>query len=69
MLKRPEPPPDRHKRHRARAKAGRAVYAVELGGEELEFLIRTAWLLESEACDRRLVGAAVSRLLAASARR
>jgi len=45
----PDRPPDRHKRHRARVKAGLAVYQVELGAEELSWLIRLHWLAESEA--------------------
>jgi hypothetical protein len=68
MLERPDIP-DRHRRFRARQRAGRAIYAVELGAEELDFLIRTGWLLESEACDRDAVGAALSRMLADAARR
>ena len=63
------PIPDRHRRFRARRRAGKAIYAVELGGEELEFLIRTRWLQEAEACDRDAVGAALSRMLADAARR
>jgi hypothetical protein len=63
------PIPDRHRRFRARRRAGRAIYAVELGGEELDLLIRTGWLLESEACDRTAVGAALTRMLTDAARR
>ena len=63
------PIPDRHRRFRQRRAAGRAVYQVELGGEELEFLIRTHWLLEGEACDRDAVGAGITRMLADAARR
>ena len=70
MLKRPDDAPrDRHFRFRQRRKRGAAVYAVELGGEELEFLIRTSWLLEREVGDRHAVGRAIGALLAASARR
>jgi hypothetical protein len=69
MLQRPDRAPDRRARHRQRARDGRRCYQVELGGEELEFLIRTQWLAEAEASDRLAVGSAVARLIAASARR
>jgi hypothetical protein len=68
MLERPDIP-DRHRRFRARRRAGKAVYQVELGGEELDLLIRTGWLLDGEACDRDAVGAALTRMLADAARR
>jgi hypothetical protein len=63
------PIPDRHRRFRQRRAAGRAVYQVELGGEELDLLIRTGWLTEAELCDRLVVGAALSRMIADAARR
>jgi hypothetical protein len=71
MLKRPDdpPPPDRHRRFRARRKAGKACYQLELGCEELEFLIRTGWLPDAEASDRSAVGSAIARMLADAARR
>jgi len=69
MLKRPDPPPDRHRRHRARVKAGRACCTVEVDGEVIDFLVRTAWLSPNEAHDRVVVGSAITRMLAASARR
>ena len=69
MLHRPVPPVDRHARFRRRRRDGRAVDLVELGGEEREFLIRTHWLLEGEACDRDAVGAGITRMLADAARR
>jgi hypothetical protein len=68
MLERPAPH-DRHARFRARRRAGKACYQVELGGEELTFLIRTRWLQEGEAGDRASVGAALTRMLADAARR
>jgi hypothetical protein len=71
MLKRPDRPdlPDRHRRFRQRRRDGKAVYQVELGCEELDFLIRNLWITEDEVGDRRAVGDAVSRLVADSARR
>jgi len=68
VLERPDPP-DRHKRHRARVKAGRACCTVEFDGAVIDFLIRLGWLLEREAADRKLVGKAIGALIAASARR
>jgi hypothetical protein len=68
MLNRPDIP-DRHRRFRARRRAGRAIYAVELGAEELDWLVRLHWLQEGEAYDRDAVGAALSRMLADAARR
>src|SRR5262245_19064223 len=70
MLKRPDDlPPDRHRRHRQRAKAGRACYVIELDGEGLSFLIRTGWLLEGEADDRQAIGRALSAMVQDAARR
>jgi hypothetical protein len=62
-------PRDRHFRFRQRRKAGKAVAPIEFDGAVIDFLIKTSWLVESEACDRAAVGSAVSRMLAASARR
>jgi hypothetical protein len=42
---------------------------VELGGEELQFLIRWEWLDERAVGDRASVGSAISRMLADAARR
>jgi hypothetical protein len=70
MLKRSDDAPrDRHHRFRQRRRAGRAVYQVELGGEELDFLVRLHWLTEAEAGDRGAVGRAIGAMIAASARR
>jgi len=69
MLSRPDLPPDRHKRFRQRRRDGLACYTITIGASELEFLVRTGWLLESEVGDRRLVGDGIARMLAASARR
>jgi hypothetical protein len=71
---RPPPPNDRTRRerqfrYRRRQHDGRLVVRVEVGGEILELLVRLQWLTESDAGDRRLVGLAIGRLLADSARR
>ena len=70
MLNRPDDTPtDRHKRFRRRRKAGKAVAPIEFDGAVFDWLVRLGWLLESEACDRQLVGRAIGAMLAASARR
>jgi hypothetical protein len=69
VLKRPDHPPDRHARFRARRRDGKACYVVELGGEELQFLIRLHWLNENEASDRAAVGKALGAMVADAARR
>jgi hypothetical protein len=70
MLKRlSDPPPDRHRRFRQHRRDGRACYTVELGGEELDFLVRLQWLQEAEAGDRRAVGRAIGAMVSDAARR
>jgi hypothetical protein len=56
-------PPGRWRRYRARLRAGRMVPddLPDIGVDELEFLIRTQCLAESEAADRRAVGCAIAR--------
>ena len=47
---------DRWRRYRARLRAGRMVPDMpDIGVDELEFLIRTQCLAESEAADRRAI--------------
>jgi hypothetical protein len=58
----------RDRRLRARRKAGRACYLVEIDGAILDLLLRTGWASEAELSDARAVGTAITRLLAASAR-
>src|SRR5262249_39447102 len=64
MLHRPDNPPpgDRHRRFRARRRDGKACYQVELGAEELDFLIRTHWLQESEVGDKQVVSRAIGAM-------
>lgn len=57
------------KRYRRRRDDGRACYTVELGAEELSFLIRTQWLAEAEAGDKHAVGRAIGAMVADAARR
>lgn len=60
----------RDKRHRDRVKAGKIVVGVELGGEELSWLISVRWITPGEADqgDGRAIGAAIAAGLARSAR-
>ena len=69
MLRRPDHPPDRHARHRARRRDGRAVALVESDGPVLDLWIKTRWLQEGEAGDRSAVGRAIGAMLADAARR
>jgi hypothetical protein len=75
----PAPPPsirraelrrERHRRHRARLKRGEVVVPVTIGPTELDWLIRIRWVSEGEADagDGRVIGEAITRGLAASAR-
>jgi hypothetical protein len=63
------PSRDRHARHRARRKAGVAVALVEYDGAVLDWLVRLHWLDEASASNRAAVGDAISRMVAASAKR
>ena len=73
MLHRPDPSQaeQRRRRYRERRRRGLAVYSVELGPEELEFLRRNLWVTEEEiaADDRQAIGEGIARMIAASARR
>jgi len=73
MLQRPPKPPKsrrvelrraRDRRHRARVRAGIAVYPVELDGEALELLVKWHWVDEEDAGDKQVVGAAIGVRLA-----
>ena len=67
--KRSDAPYDRFWLWRQRQKRGVAVAMVEFDGLVIDFLVRNLWLTEREACDRSAVGAAISRLIADTARR
>ena len=60
----------RQGRARERIKAGRIVVAVELGAAGLDWLVRIHWVtaLEADQGDGRVIGEAIARGLAASAR-
>jgi hypothetical protein len=71
-----ERPPDtrraaarqRQKRHRARQHNGLAVYPVTVSAETIDMLCRLGWLRDCDAGDPQRVSAAISALLADSAR-
>ena len=68
--RRPRRPARERKRlYRQRQAAGVMTCTVEYDGAVVDFLVRTEWLGEREAGDRRQVGAAVARMLADSAGR
>jgi hypothetical protein len=69
MLKRPDHPPDRHARFRARRRNGVACALVEFDAAVVDFLVKTHWLPADEIHDRDAVGRAIGAMLAASARR
>jgi hypothetical protein len=60
MLTRQEARRRRDARHRARVRAGVRIAPVEYGGELLDFLIKTRWLLPEDASDARKVGSAIT---------
>jgi hypothetical protein len=58
----------RQKRWRIRRKAGDVIFPVRGNASILDMLIRTRWLLESDAADPVKVGEAIHALLARSAK-
>ena len=63
------PARERKRRYRARQASGVATCTVEYDADVVNFLVRTEWLTEREAADRRQVGEAVGRMLRDSAAR
>jgi hypothetical protein len=61
---------ERDVRHRERVKAGKIVVNVELGAQELDWLIQIHWLTPQEADrgDARAIGERIAAGLAASAK-
>jgi hypothetical protein len=59
----------RQRAYRQRVANGQAIAPVRYDADVLTFLIATHWLAEADAADRRKVGDAIARMLAASARR
>jgi hypothetical protein len=64
----PRPPPHRQRRYRQRVRAGTIIVGVELDLTVIEFLLASGWLTEVELDDRGAIGAALSRMLADTAR-
>jgi hypothetical protein len=58
----------RDRAYRRRRDACRIMVPVELGGEELEMLLRLGYLLEEHAADRAAIGRAAAHALAVAAR-
>jgi hypothetical protein len=67
MLDRPKPR-DRWRRYRARQRDGIGIAPTPYDGAIIELLVATHWLRECDAGDRRKVGLAIGRVLAASAK-
>ena len=72
MLHRPPArPPDRQRarrrlrqqRYRQRVRDGRIVAPVPVDAATIDFLVRTRWLAECDADDRRKIGDAIARML------
>ena len=57
----------RDARHRARRKACKACYSVEIDGSVFDMMIKLGWLAEREATDKRAVEAAISAMLVKAA--
>jgi hypothetical protein len=63
------PARDRARAYRRRIKGCRVMVPVEVGPEVVDLALRTGWLLEADACDRRKVGEAIACMLADAAKR
>jgi hypothetical protein len=59
---------ERDARYRQRRDACKACYIIEADGEVLDLLVKTRWISEEEVGDKKLVEAAISAMLSASAR-
>lgn len=68
MLKRAPPQTDRNaqrqRRYRARLKQHQIAVVVPVDEAVINFLIRTGWLAERDACKRELIGESISRMIA-----
>jgi hypothetical protein len=67
MLDRPKNR-DRYRAYRQRQRDGLACTQVVFDGAIIELLVATRWLSEADSIDRRKVGLAIGRMLAASAK-
>jgi hypothetical protein len=56
------------KRHRRRVARHEATAVVVYGETTISFLLRTRWLSEAQAHDRKAVGEAIGRMVADAAR-
>ena len=60
-------PPSRRARwqreYRQRQRSGTIVVPVEIDADTVGFLIRTKWLVEADAADRRKIGLALAAML------
>ena len=59
---------ERQRRHRALERNGYAVAPVKVSAEMIDLLCRLGWLRDTDAVNPQKVGAAISALLADSAR-
>jgi hypothetical protein len=77
MLDRTHRPDDQRRARRARymrayrqrEAAGRACVLVEIGADEIEFLVHARWLAEPDAMDKAAIGAAITAMLKDASRR
>jgi hypothetical protein len=69
MKKRPPPSCNakRQKAYRERLKQHQLVALVPVNEAMVNFVIRTGWLSERDACKREQIGAAIARLLSDAA--
>ena len=54
----------KQRRYRARLKQHQIAVVVPVNEAIINFLIRTGWLAERDACKRELIGEALSRMVA-----
>jgi hypothetical protein len=57
----------KQRRYRERVKQHQIAVVVPVNEAMVNFVIRTGWLSERDACKRELIGAAIARLLADAA--
>lgn len=59
---------EKQRRYRARLARNEVVVEVVVDGRGIDLLIRTGWLAERDSHKRKLIGEAVSRMLAEAER-
>jgi hypothetical protein len=57
----------RDRRHRARLRAGKACYSIEVNGAVFNMLVRLHWIDERQLADKTAVAAALATMLRTSA--